>query len=354
MERILVINPGATSTKVALFQGEEPRFKTTLEHAAADLAGFDSVIAQYAYRLELVLQLLARAGVDAGQVEAVVARGGLLKPLQGGAYRINAAMVADLRQAARGEHAANLGAVLAQELAARAGVPAFIVDPVSVDELEPVARLSGLAELPRASLFHALNSKAVARKVARRLGRTYAEARLIVAHLGTGVSVSAHRDGRAVDVNNPMDEGPFSPDRCGTLPANQLVRLCCSGRYSAQQLQAKVTNQGGMYSYLGTKDVREAQRRAAAGDDQAQLVLRALSYQVAKEIGAMAVVLEGRVDAIALTGGIAHAADIVADIRRQVAFLAPVLVVPGEEELEALALGALRVLRGEEPAREYV
>ena len=353
MEHVLAINPGATSTKIALFQGETLCFKETVEHKEEDLAHFATVFSQHGYRLKLIVDMLEQNGFSLEQLQAVVARGGLLKPLLGGTYAVNEAMLADLQQAQRGEHASNLGAAMAQDLAEKLGIPAYIVDPVSVDELEPVARISGLAELPRVSLSHALNSKAVGRKVASLLGKEYGEVRLIVAHLGTGVSVSAQRYGRTVDVNNAMDEGPFSPDRCGTLPGNQLVRLCYSGRYSEAEMRAKVTSQGGMYSYLGTKDVREAQKMAEAGDAQAKLVLEAMPYQVAKDIGAMAAVLEGQVDAIALTGGIAYAEAIVADIRRRVEFIAPVYVVPGEEELESLALGALRVLRGEEEARRY-
>jgi butyrate kinase len=262
--------------------------------------------------------------------------------------------VEDLKRAERGEHASNLGAVMASNLAGMLEIPAFIVDPVSVDEMEPVARISGLAELQRISLSHALNMKAVARKVSRQLDKRYEELRLVVAHLGTGVSVTPHKNGKMIDVNNAKAEGPFSPDRCGGLPADQLVRLCFSGKYTYGELKDILSSKGGLYSYFGTKDAREVEAMAAAGNQQAGLVLDALAYQVAKEIGAMAAVLEGAVDRIVLTGGLAYSNRIVDDIVRRVRFIAPVVVMPGEEELESLALGALRVIRGEEEAAAYL
>jgi butyrate kinase len=353
MERILAINPGATSTKMAVFDGDKAVLKKSVEHAGQDLKHFARVFDQYQYRLDLILKALAEADIPLDSLDAVVGRGGLMKPLTGGTYSINQLMVDDLKKAEQGEHAANLGAVLAFNLAAQLAVPAFIVDPVSVDEMEPVARISGLPDLERVSMVHTLNMKAVARKVAGDLGRRYEELNLIVAHLGTGVSVSVHRGGRMIDVINPKDEGAFSPDRCGGLPASQLIKLCFSGRYSERELLEKTLGTGGMYGYLGTKDIREAEDMAAAGNEQAELVLAALAYQVAKEIGAMAAVLAGKADRIVLTGGIAYSTKIVKAISDRVTFIAPVVVIPGEEELEALAMGALRVLRGEESAKVY-
>jgi butyrate kinase len=336
-----------------VFDGDKVVLKKSVEHAGPDLKHFARVFDQYQYRLDLILKALAEADIPLDSLDAVVGRGGLMKPLTGGTYSINQLMVDDLKKAEHGEHAANLGAVLAFNLAAQLAVPAFIVDPVSVDEMEPVARISGLPDLERVSMVHTLNMKAVARKVAGDLGRRYEELNLIVAHLGTGVSVSVHRGGRMIDVINPKDEGAFSPDRCGGLPASQLVKLCFSGRYSERELLEKTLGTGGMFGYLGTKDIREAEDMAAAGNEQAGLVLAALAYQVAKEIGAMAAVLAGKVDRIILTGGIAYSTKIVNAISERVAFIAPVVVIPGEEELEALAMGALRVLRGEESAKVY-
>ncbi len=353
MERILAINPGATSTKIAVFDGEQCIFEERVEHQGPELRLYTRVFEQYTYRLGLVRDALAKAGIALETLAAVVGRGGLLRPLAGGVYAVNEAMLADLQEAARGEHASNLGAALADGIARPLGIPALIVDPVSIDEFEPEARLSGLPELPRVSLWHALNSKAVARRVAAEMGRRYEEVNLVVAHLGSGVSVSPHRRGRAIDVNNALEEGPFSPDRAGGLPAHLLVKLCFSGKFTQQQLLNYMTKEGGMNAYLGTKDIREAERRADEGDEFADLVLRAMAYQVAKEIGAMAAVLAGEVDRVVLTGGIAYSARMVADISNRVQFIAPVVVVPGEEELASLAAGALRVLRGEEMAKEY-
>lgn len=352
-EVILVINPGATSTKFAVYDGETLLFKKNVEHSLEELEPFTSVAAQHEYRLQLIFQEMENNGVIKGQLQAVVARGGLLKPLTGGTYRVNKEMVEDLQQARQGEHASNLGAIMAFDVSETLQIPAFIVDPVSVDEMEAVARISGLPDLPRISLSHALNMKAVARKVAKGMGKAYESINLIVVHLGTGISVTPHKQGRMVDVNNAKEEGPFSPDRCGGLPAGQLMKLCFSGKYTFQELKEKLSNKGGMYAYLGTTDIRQAISMADSGDEKAALILDAMSYQVAKEIGAMAAVLCGQVEGIVLTGGIAHSERIVREITKRVEFIAPVVVVPGEEELEALAFGALRVLRGEEKAKEY-
>ncbi len=353
MKRILAINPGATSTKIAVFDGEENIFEKTLEHHGAEMSRFAKVFDQYPYRLEIILAALAEAAIPLETFAAIVARGGLLKSLPGGTFAINAQMVEDLKKAERGEHASNLGAAIAYTLSQRLGIPSYIVDPVSVDELEPVARVSGLPELPRISLSHALNSKAVARSTAKDMGKHYEDVDLITVHLGTGVTVAAHKHGKMIDVNNAQDDGPFSPDRCGGLPASQLVKLCFSGKYDFNQLRRRINGEGGMFAYLGTKDVREAERRANEGDEQANLVLDALAYQTAKEIGAMAVVLDGHVDRIIITGGIARSERITGAISSKVQFLAPVVLVPGEEELQSLAAGALRVLLGEEAAKIY-
>jgi butyrate kinase len=353
MHRILTINPGATSTKIAVFDGEKPVLKKIVEHQGPDLKNFACVFDQYQYRLELVLKSLNEDGIALKSLNAIVGRGGLLKPLAGGTYAVNEAMVEDLRQAKRGEHASNLGAVLAYNLAEELGIPAFIVDPVSVDELEPVARVSGSPELDRISMCHALNMKAVSRKVAADMREKYADVNLVVAHLGTGVSLSVHHGGRMVDISDGKEEGPFAPDRCGGLPASQLTKLCYSGKYTYEELKRRLLGSGGIYAYFGTKDIREVEKMAYGGNDKAELLLEAFVYQVAKEIGALATVLSGRVDRIILTGGIAYSKRIVDGISKRVSFIAPVVVIAGEEELESLASGALRVLSGEEQPREY-
>ncbi|WP_333594698.1 butyrate kinase [Anaerospora hongkongensis] len=353
MYRVLAINPGATSTKLAVYDDQEPLFKITVEHQGKELAAFQSVFEQYSYRLGLIQDALHNKGIGLETIHAIVGRGGLLKPLIGGTYLINKVMIEDLKEASRNEHASNLGAILAFNLAQSYHVPAYIVDPVCVDEMDPVAKISGSPEFERISMSHALNMKAVSHKVARDMGRNYEDLRLVVAHLGTGVSLSAHSKGKMIDICDGREEGAFSLDRCGGLPANQLVNLCYSGKYTLKEIKDKFFTSGGIYAYIGTKDVREIEMSAAKGNKKADLLLAAFAYQVAKEIGALATVLEGNVDRIILTGGIAHSARIVGEITRRVQFISPVIVIPGEEELDALANGALRVLRGEELCLVY-
>ncbi len=355
--KILAINPGSTSTKVALYDDDRELLAETLRHSDEELAAFSErpVWDQRAFRKRAILDALSHRRVGIDDLDAVVARGGLLKPLASGTYRVNASMLRDLERADRGEHASNLGAPLAYELAQDAGEgrPAFIVDPVSVDEWPPVARLSGLAGLDRECLSHALNTKAVAKRHAATAGRPYDELRLIVAHLGSGISVSAHENGRMVDVTNSREEGAFSTERAGSVPVMKLVDLCLSGPYTRDELERMIFREGGLYSYLGTKNLQEALDRVEAGDDQARLVVDAMGYQIAKEIGAMASVLTGQIDAVLITGGMAHAEPFVDDLRARVDWIAPVEVYPGEDELQALAEGALRVLEGTEAAQEY-
>lgn len=327
----------------------------TLRHSTAELARFPSVFSQYAFRRELILDWLKAQGQPVQELAAVVGRGGLLRPIPGGTYRVNERMLQDLEQAMNGEHASNLGAPLASEIARLAGGrPAFIVDPVVIDEMDSLARLSGLPELPRRSIFHALNQKAVARRCARDLGRRYDEVNLIVTHLGGGVTVGAHRRGQVVDVNNGLDgQGPMSPERAGSLPTVQLVHLCYSWFFTLPEVGRMLVGQGGLVAHLGTNDSRAVEERALAGDEAAARVYRALAYQVAKEIGRCAAVLKGEVDRVVITGGLARSQVLVEWIREQVEWIAPLAVYPGEDEMQALAEGALRVLRGEEPAREY-
>lgn len=352
--KILVVNPGSTSTKLAVFLDEDILFQEAVRHEAAVLAEFLRVIDQYHFRRDVILKWLGSVEVNPGDLDAVVGRGGILRPIVGGTYLVNQAMLQDLEAAAFGEHAANLGARLAYEIAAPQGKPAFIVDPPVVDEMEPLARLSGLPEIPRRSMFHALNQKAVARRACRDLGKRYEEAGLVVAHLGGGITVGAHRRGRIIDVNNGLDgEGPFSPERAGTVPSLGLVHLCFSWRYSLPEVMKKLVGGGGLVAHLGTNDAREAERRAATGDEKARLVYESLAYNVAKEIGRAAAALAGRVDAVIITGGLAHSKVLSDWIRDRVSFLAPVLLYPGEDEMRALAEGCLRVLRGEESPRTY-
>ena len=354
--RLLIINPGSTSTKIAIFEEERLAFKEDLRHSAEDLAKFQRVYDQYAYRKDMILQWLVSVGLTPASLSAVVGRGGLLRPIPGGTYRVNDRMLADVQAGLRGEHASNLGAPLAWEIArAAGGVPAFIVDPVVVDELEPVARISGLPTMPRRSIFHALNQKAVARRAAKELGRPYDELNLIVVHLGGGVSVGAHLKGRVVDVNNALDgEGPMSPERAGALPSLGLVHLCYSWRYTLPEISKMAVGKGGFVAHLKTNDAREVENRAMSGSDaKAETVFQAMAYQVAKEIGRCAVALQGKVDRIILTGGLARAKPLVQWITESTQWIAPVIVYPGEDEMQALNEGALRVLKGEEEPKEY-
>ncbi len=351
---ILAINPGATSTKMAVFKDQVRVIDYKIEHSAESLKEYKNIFDQYDYRLGLVLDILKEHQIDLKHLSAVVGRGGLLKPIEGGTYLVNQSMLNDLKNAIRGQHASNLGAALAYGIAEPLGIPAYIVDPVAVDELTDVARVSGLPDFKRESLLHTLNHKAVARKIAKELGSRYEDKNFVVAHLGTGTSVAAHRKGRAIDMNDARGEGPFSIERCGGVNAYDMMKLCFSGKYTQAELTEKMYAKGGLYAYLGTKDIREVQQRIESGDEQAKLILEGMIYQVAKEIGAQAAVLNGEVDRIILTGGMAYSKEIVEKIAAMVKFIAPVEIVQGEEELESLYLGALRVLNGEEAAKVYM
>lgn len=350
---VLAINPGSTSTKVGLFREEECLFKETIRHAQQDLAAFAAIMEQTAFRRDAVLALLREKEVELNQLSALVVRGGLLRPVDGGVWAVDDAMVEDLAACRYGAHASNLGAVLALPVGRRLGIPVYTVDPVTVDEFDAPARYSGLQGVQRVSMSHALNMKAVARLVADRISELYEEINLVVAHLGSGISVSAHRRGRMIDVNNANNEGPFSLERCGTLPALALIDLCFAGVRSHYGMKELVTARGGLFSYLGTKDFFEVEKRVAAGDEAAGGVVEAMAYQVCKEIGAMSAVLGGDVRRVILTGGLANSALLTARIREKVSFIAPVEIIPGEEELEALAAGALRALRGMEQPKTY-
>ena len=352
---ILAINPGSTSTKIAVYRNETAVLVRNIVHSDADMQPFRGrpILDQLTFRQAAIEDELRSAGVTLTGFDAVVGRGGLLRPLPSGVYGVNDEMLDELRRAPFTEHASNMGAYLAKAIADQSRVAAYVVDPVSVDELSDKARISGCALVPRRALSHALNTKAVARRYARETGRSYGTLRLIVAHLGSAISVSAHEHGRMIDVNLAGQEGPFSTERCGGLQLLAVVKLCFSGQFTERQLWDAFIREGGIYSYLGTKELREVERRIDSGDANAALIFEAMVYQVAKEIGAMATVLNGRVDAILLTGGMAHSDRIIAQLRAAVAWIAPIVVYPGEDELQALTEGTLRVLRGEEQPREF-
>jgi butyrate kinase len=343
--KILVLNPGSTSTKIAGYTGGDPLFTEIIRHDAADLAPFASVMDQEGYRRETILKTLTHHGIRLADLDAVIGRGGLLRPMPGGVYGVGPEMLDDLRSCRFGVHASNLGAILAHELAMEADIPALIADPVVVDELSPLARYSGHPDIKRRSIFHALNHKAVARRVAQELGRPYEDVRFIVAHLGGGVSVGAHELGRVVDVNNALDgDGPFSPERSGGLPANDVVNWCFAPGAREADVRRRITGQGGLLAYLGTASGMEIAERIRGGDRLAREVRQAMAYQTAKEIGAMSTVLKGRVDAVILTGGLMHDRELADLITERVSFLGPVVVHAGEDEMSALAQAALRAL----------
>ncbi len=352
--KILVINPGSTSTKVALFSSEQLLFDKKIEHSSEELSVFHKINDQYQFRLNIILNFLREKGISLSVLDAVVGRGGLLHSIPSGTYRVNEKMLEDLRSGVMGEHASNLGGLLAQGITESLSIPAYIVDPVVVDEMKPVARVSGMPEIPRISIFHALNQKAVARKAASDLGKDYEKVNFIIAHLGGGISVGVHCKGHVIDVNNALDgEGPFSPERSGGVPIGALARLCFSGKYSRDEIKKKIKGKGGLVAYLSTNDVREAVKKIKLGDKKAKLILEAMAYQVAKEIGAGATVLKGQIDAIILTGGIAFNNEFIDIVKDRVSFLSLVMVYPGEEEMLALCEGALRVLKGEEVEKVY-
>ncbi len=353
MHRILAINPGSTSTKIGLFENEIPLFKETLRHTVEETSADLDREEQARFRRLALTNLLAEKGITLESLSAIVVRGGLLRPLASGTYLVNDRVYDDLVQAKYGWHASNLGSIIALPLAREAGLPVYTVDPVTVDEFEPLARYSGLKGVARQSMSHALNMKAVARRAAELLGRRYEDLNLVVVHLGSGISVSAHKQGKMVDVNNANEEGPFSLERCGTLPALGLVRLCFSGERDMAETVKLLTSRGGIYSYLQTKDFTEVEKEVDKGNQEVTEIVEAMAYQVSKEVGAMSTVLLGRVDSIVLTGGMAHARNLVKMIEKRVSFIAPLTVLAGEEELEALAAGALRVLREEVEALYY-
>ncbi|MGA2975738.1 MAG: butyrate kinase [Spirochaetia bacterium] len=355
---ILAINPGSTSTKCAIYRDTEEAWKKGVSHTSDDLSRFRRLQDQLELRSTAVRNGVLEAGIPLSEISAVVGRGGLLKPLAGGVYEVNDQMKADLIACKYGTHASNLGALIADSLASELGIKAYIVDPVVVDELDPVARYSGIPEIPRRSIFHALNQKAIGRKAAQSIGKPYAECRMIVAHMGGGTSIGIHVNGRVADVNNALDgDGPFSIERAGTVPAGDWMRWVLSHQHDPQALQLMLTGKGGLVAYLGTNDFPLIERSAGGAGELDQSLsnglIEALCYQVSKSIAGLAAFTEGRLDAIALTGGLAFSARVVHEITRRISFLGPVLTFPGENELEALAMGAREVLTGDTLARTY-
>ena len=351
--KILVINPGSTSTKIAVYENETPLLIRNIKHTTEELAAFPRIIDQFEFRKNLVLKALESEKIPF-DFDAIIGRGGLLKPIPGGVYEVNDVMLGDIIHAMR-YHACNLGCLLASELSLLLpGCRAFIADPGVVDELEDVARITGSPLMPKITIWHALNQRAIARRFAKEQRTKYEDLDLIVCHLGGGISVAVHRYGRAIDANNALDgSGPFSPERAGTLPAGQLIDLCHSGRFTNDELKKRISGRAGLAAHLGTTDIPTVIRSIEAGDHHAKLILDAMIYNIAKEIGAAATVLYGKADAILLTGGIAHSDYVISRLKERISFIAPVYVYPGEDELEALALNALGALRGELPIQVY-
>ncbi|MBP1925559.1 butyrate kinase [Sedimentibacter acidaminivorans] len=354
-KRQLIINPGSTSTKIAVYEDENQIFEKTIRHSTDEISKYKKISEQFEYRKSLILEELKINKIELNSLSSVVGRGGLLKPIEGGTYKVNDEMVSDLRAGVTGEHASNLGGLISRSIADEVNVPAFIVDPVVVDEMQEVSRISGHPDFERISIWHALNQKAVARRAAvEKFGKKYEDMNFVVAHLGGGISVGAHRKGKAIDVNNALNgEGPFSPERSGSLPVGQIIKACFNKEFTQEEINKMVVGKGGLTAYLGTNSAQEVSKLADGGNKKAELIYTAMSYQVAKAIGEYAVVLDGDVDAIIITGGIAYDKKFVDMISKKVSFIAEVIAYPGEDELLALAQGGLRVLNGVEDAKVY-
>lgn len=350
----LIINPGSTSTKIGVFEDETLLFEETLRHSTEEIAQYASIVDQKDFRKQIILDLLAKKDFDINSLQVIVGRGGMLKPIPGGTYAVTDDLLEDLKIGKQGQHASNLGGILAREIGDAIGAPSYIVDPVVVDELMPIARYSGVPELPRTSVFHALNQKAVAKRYAKESGVPYESLNLIVVHMGGGVSVGAHEKGRVIDVFNALDgDGAFSPERAGGVPSGALIKMCFSGEYSEKEVYKKVVGNGGFNAYLGTNDMREVGKMVDDGDANAEEIREAFILQVTKDIGSMACVLKGKVDRIIVTGGIAYNKTVVDKMEERAGFIAPFTVYPGEDELLALVQGALRVMNGEEAVMKY-
>ena len=350
----LIINPGSTSTKIGVFEDETLLFEETLRHSTEEISQYASIVDQKDFRKNIIVNLLNEKNFDINSLNMVVGRGGMLKPIPGGTYAVTDDLLEDLKIGKQGQHASNLGGILAREIGDSIGVPSFIVDPVVVDEMMPIARYSGVPELPRTSVFHALNQKAVAKRYANEIGKPYTDLNLIVVHMGGGVSVGAHKNGRVVDIFNALDgDGAFSPERAGSVPSGALIKMCFSGKYTEKEVYKKIVGNGGFNAYMGTNDMRDVEKAVLAGDKHAEELRDAFVLQVAKDMGSMACVLDGKVDQIIVTGGIAYDKGVVAGLKERAEWIAPFTVYPGEDELLALVQGGLRVVNGVEEAMKY-
>lgn len=352
-KHVLVINPGSVSTKLAVYTEEDCISFSTIFHDTDSIKKYKSIYEQKDMRTEVVFKWLKSDGISLESLRAVVGRGGLLRPMPGGTYKITKKMLDDLKIGYQGQHASNLGGIIAFKIAKEANIPSFIVDPVSVDEFEDVARISGIPEISRKSLLHSLNIKAVTRRVCSRIGKDFYSSSYIVAHLGGGISVASIKNGKVVDVNNANEQGPFSPERAGDIPARGIMEMCFSGKYTHEEMKKKVIGQAGLTAYLKTSDGKIINKMIEDGNENAKLILNAMAYQIAKEIGSMATVLKGQIDAIILTGGLAYNKMLINWITEMISFIAPIEIVPGENEMLALAEGAFRVLNCKEDAKIY-
>ena len=352
--KILAINPGSTSTKIAVFENEKLLYEKTLRHSSEEIDRYEKIYDQLEFRKDAIERSLKEASLNIFDLDAVVGRGGLLKPIRGGTYEVNDNMIKDLKAGVLGQHASNLGGIIAREIADKASIPSYIVDPVVVDEMEEVARVSGIPEISRISIFHALNQKAIGRRAAKDMNKKYEDCNFLIVHMGGGITVGAHKKGRVIDNTNGLDgEGPFSPERSGGLPVGELTKLCYTDKFNKEEIGKRIKGNGGIVAYLGTNDIREVESMISKGNKKAELIYNAMVYQICKEIGAYSTVLKGDVDAIILTGGIAYSNKIKKMIEESVKFIAPVKSYPGEDEMIALAQGALRVLRMEEKSLSY-
>lgn len=350
----LIINPGSTSTKIGVFEDETLLFEETLRHSTEEIAKYASIVEQKDFRKDIIVNLLKEKDFDIHSLNMIVGRGGMLKPIPGGTYAVTDELLEDLKVGVQGQHASNLGGILAREIGDSIKVPSYIVDPVVVDEMMDIARFSGVPELPRVSIFHALNQKAVAKRYAKEVGKNYEDLNLLVVHMGGGVSVGPHKEGKVIDIFNALDgDGAFSPERAGGVPSGALIKMCFSGKYTEAEVYKKFVGNGGFNAYLGTNDMRDVENQVLAGDAKSTEARDAFVLQVAKDIGAMACVLEGKVDQIIVTGGIAYDKGVVAGLKERCQWIAPFTVYPGEDELLALVQGGLRVMKGEEKAMEY-
>jgi len=353
MKKILAINPGSTSSKIGYFEDRECKASITIRHNQDEIARFKTIADQYDMRKAAIMDWMKEQNIEVEALDGVVGRGGLLRPTHGGTFIVNEDIISDLKSARYGVHASNLGALIAKEIARMAGVEAYIVDPVTTDELGPLARYSGHPDIKRVSVFHALNQKASARTVCEKIGKEYEEINMIIAHLGGGATIAAHERGKVVDVNHGLEEGPFTPERSGGLPVLEIIKMSYSGDFNEDEMKKKVVGRGGLTAYLGTSDVKAIVEQAENGDNRAKEIIEAMVYQISKEIGACATVLKGKVDAIVITGGVAYNSFVTERIGERVSFIAPLHILPGENELLSMTSGVLRVLEGKEEAGIY-